>query len=210
MHERGVMPHFGPVQCGDELVNRGGGDGYIGPGRSLDECRRAPIAQPEARRGHNIAPIPQVGQEVIAARLAAGNVIADMNDDRRSLLGRDQRIEGGNPECLCGRHHKTAAHFVESTWTNPSDLRLQSRQGWQQQVAKAPRLVTPADDPARNFNGLPGGNSAFDDLALSRCCLGGHESKIHSDPDPLATHDFRQLPLDLLQTHRGRLELGGA
>jgi hypothetical protein len=183
-----VIPHVGAIQRRDQIVHSGRGDSDIRTARPLDERRRATVAQAKARRGHDISSIPQVGQEVIAAGLAASNIVANVDDDGRSLLRRDQGVKRGDPECLGGRHYETAADLVEPPGADPSDPRLQRGESRKKQVAKAARFVTTADDPTRHLDRLAGGNGPFDDFAFSGCGLGGHESKIHSDPDPLTHH----------------------
>ena len=121
-----------------------------------DHRRRRAVAQPEARAAQpgraavpdRLAGRPDGPRQVRADRLRAGqpagDVVADVGDDRRPRRRREQRVERGHAVRLGRGDGQPPADVVERRLADPADPRLDGVEGRQQLGAPGARRVPAA------------------------------------------------------------------
>ena len=83
------------------------------------------------------------GAGLLGAGQPAGDVVADVGHERRSLLRGEQGVERGDAVRLGRRHGQAAADVAEGRLADPADPCLHRVECRQQEVASAPRPVPP-------------------------------------------------------------------
>jgi len=125
---------------------------------AADECRRAALAEaqagalPPAGAGRPLlAGCPgralDLLQQACTPRCTAGDVVADVDGERRTWLGGQQVVEGGDPVDLGRRHGQPLREEVDGAPADPANAVLDSVQGGQQQVAAVPVCPAAPDHP---------------------------------------------------------------
>jgi hypothetical protein len=190
---------------GDDRRAVGGGDTHpvalLAGGRH--ERGRGEVAQADARRS-------QPADRSVAARLAlrpdrpsqvladpfrpgdpAGDVVADVGDDRGTRLRRIQGIERGDAVGLGGRHREATGDVVEGRLADPADPILDGMERRQQLGAsRAQRMA-----PARGMSVHPRATRPADPTRLRRPQDGVHGGTLRG----------RGQRPDHVEVHRGRV-----
>ena len=86
----------------------------------------------------------QLGDQLLRAVAAAGDVLADVDDPRRPRVDGEQRVEGGDTVGVGRRDRQPRADVVQAARADPADPLLQRPQCRQQQMATAAGIVPPA------------------------------------------------------------------
>ena len=127
--------------------------------RARGRTGRGTGAQPRPAVPGRLAGRPDRPLEVRADRLRAGepagDVVADVGDDRRPRLRREQRVERGHAVRLGRRHGQAPRDVVEGRLADPADPRLdgvecrQELRSRRARIAWPPRADVPVDAPVR-------------------------------------------------------------
>ncbi len=88
----------------------------------------------------------QVGHHFTRSAIAAGDVVTDVGDPGRPLLGGEEGVEAGHSVRLGRGDGETLADVVERTPADPADRGLHGGQGGQEQMAPRSDLGTGSHD----------------------------------------------------------------
>jgi hypothetical protein len=132
------------VQERIEPLDRHRAEGHALVTRRLQECRRRSFAHAETRAPEHLlgtALADGLLDHIVGARDLAGDVVAQVQDRRRTWFDREHRVERRDAVGLGGRDREALARIAESARADPARARLQRVQDREQQVALAAGLV---------------------------------------------------------------------
>ncbi len=161
-----------------------------------EQRRRRPVALPQARAAQPRGAVDvavlgaeallQLGDERLRAGAAAGDVVADVDDARRALLGREERVEGRHAVDVGRRHGQALGDVVQAARADPPGALVQRVQRRQQHVALRARGVAAVGGVAvvDRVGARPGrqrrAQEGVDGVAFHRRGLGVEQPQIHA------------------------------